>query len=306
MNKDMNKELELINSNGSISGKLYLLLCYNNVNNEIFATSSKLYKEEFSRYMEKAFKAVVDGINSQTGVTVSSSEFINRYIEELKKTDIYTFSAVNHLIRNGVDTSFGVSPQDFDIVDRIEEFDTLPLDVKFSIMMQLKEYINHIDSKLVFCYDKNNIPLAYKNLYDVLLSKLDKYLKDSTEKGVSNEDIIKNFKPTIMESTKDYLLDKLQNGGIIIDDFNDLVKRECSELDEDELKIALMSIMVVMISGYDRKDISYKERSKAVGFSRAKYLKSSTSLAKKLSKKLHNSNEFASLIDTESSIGMKK
>lgn len=121
------------------------------------------------------------------------------------------------------------------------------------------------------------------DVYDMLLGKLDEYLKSNLEQNVSMEELTANFEPMLRATTKEYLLEKMVKNEIRwSSDASDL-SRLCSTIfDEIEQKIVMVPI-IYSISGYDIEDFSDVSLSDAIAedtcknlnISKLKYFKKS-------------------------------
>lgn len=279
MIKNFKKELKLINSNNCINEKLMIFSLYNEFYNDILGHADDYFIQHYAPFMEKTFELVVAGLNLQDNISVSAEQFMRVYFQMLKKSRLSSMPQAKGIIKT-FENELNSFIEASEYVNVIEKFNSISLDTKVNIMAQFREYINNMFLTTIDLYGEKNSKGLRHSILDMLLIKLEEYLKDSLEKGYNENDITSNLKPTMMVITKDYLMDKLRNGDTSLIDFEDeAAKQFFDSFKEIEQKIWLMGL-IYGIADYDKSkdNEKIKEMCELLGISKLKYTKIALSM----------------------------
>ena len=282
MVKNFKKELDLISSNGQISEKLMIFSLYNEFYNDILGNADDYFGQHYAPFMEKTFELVTAGLNLQQNVSVNAEQFMKIYFGMLKKSRLSSMPQAKGIIttfENELNAFIDAS----EYVNIIEQFESISLDTKVSIMAEFREYINNMFLTTIQLYGEESSKELRHNILDMLSIKLGEYLKDSLSQGISLNDLTINLKTTMMMSTKDYLMNKLQNGEFGFEGIQDEeTKKFFDSFSEIEQKIWLMGA-IYGIAGYDQNDKSkdaekIEEMCQLLGISKFKYTRIAISM----------------------------
>ncbi len=162
----------------------------------------------------------------------------------------------------------------------IEKFESISSESMNRLMSQFNEFKNRIDALIIGLFGINASVELRNGILNMLLDKFDEHLEKSLKQNVSMEELITNFRPILMMSTKKYLLEKMKNNEFAFETIDSEISRVyLSNFSEIEQKIFLIS-SIYGISGYDSKDKSTQiavseETCRMLSISKLKYLKTS-------------------------------
>lgn len=304
MIKDFKRELKLFDLNDNINERLMVIALYNEFYNDVLSQTEEEFIENTAQFMDKAFDVVIASLTLQDNKSINAAHFMKVYFQFLKRNILPGMSKVKGIIKIH-ESSLNSFIEESDYVNVIEKYSSIPFDKKVSIMVQFREYINNMFLAITNMYGEENGKELRNRLYDMLSIKLDEYLKDSLDKGLNLDDIANNLNPTLVVTTKNYLMNQLRNGNDSLTNFIDVYFEEyLSNYNEIEQKIWVFAV-IYYIAGYDKNDRSKnyekaKEISEFLGISKMKYLKTEISMGIKfikLMKKAMNEPEIETLND---------
>ncbi len=279
MIKNFKKELNAIKSSENINDKLVIFSIYDQFSNCVLGIPDDRVLMRYVPFMEKAFELVAVDLNLKGNVKVNAKEFMKVYFSTLKHSILSSMSPVASIIslfENNLD--YFIEPCKY--VNVIDGFESIPLDAKVKIMAEFREYINNIDFTTTELYGEASSRELRDSILNMLLAKLEEYLKDSLNKGVKPDKLTNNLKDTMMTSTKEYLINKFKNGEFGFENVEDeAAKKFFTSFNDIEQKIMLMGA-IYEISGYDKS--SEKERMEEIcellNISTAKYIEASRAI----------------------------
>ncbi len=259
MIKNFKKEIDLISTSENINDKLMILSLYNEFYNAVLGSVDDNFIRHYAPFMEKTFELAVASVNLAEKGNITAEQFMRVYFEPLKKSMCSNMPQVKDII-----ASFETRLNDY--IDRmgyvgiIDQFESISLSSKVSIMTQFREYINHVFCTTLKLFDEKRTKELRHNILDMLSNKLGEYLKGSLAQDLYPYNLFDNLKPIIMISTKEYLMDKLASGEFGFEDIQDEIAREFfAKFNEQEQKIWLINAIYV-IAGYDKNDESQEEQ----------------------------------------------
>lgn len=277
MIKNFRKELKLVSNNSNISEKLMIISLYNEFFNYIMRDLGESFIQYYSSFMEKTFESVIVELNLQEDISVNAKQFMKIYFKMLKPNmpfARYIIMTFERKLNSLIDAS--------GYVNVIEKFDSIPLDTQINIMAHFREYINSMyHTTIELCGEENSRELRH-NILEMLSVKLEKYLKDSLNKGIDSVNLIDNLKTTLAVYTKDYLMNKLKTDEFGLKIFQDeTVKHFFASFNEIEQKIWLMGLIYAIADKNDKLKEKEKLREicKLLEISKLRYIRTVFSMA---------------------------
>ena len=271
---NFNKEVDLITSNNQISEKLMIFALYNEFYNSILSSTDDYFIKCYTPFMDKTFELAAAGIDLQEKSNVNAEQFMRIYFEMLK---INSLSSIPNEIITSFEKELKSLIASSKYVNIIEQFATISLGVKVNIMISFREYINNMFITTINLFGEESSKELRDDILDMQLIRLEKYLNDSLNEGINQDNLTDDLKSVMMVATKDYLLNKLSNHEFGFDGIKDEATRDFfASFSEAEQKIWLIGA-IYGIAGYDKNDRSkdnekIEEICKYLGISKIEYI----------------------------------
>ena len=283
MVKDFRKEIYLIKLSDKIDDKLIIMLLYNELCNAINSIEDSNLKEKYISLMEKTFELTIARINLKSNIRLNKTQYMNLYLKALKTQEISNSDQIkksilkfkNQTLDNIVNMKY---------VEMIDKFDLLPLELKFSITLQFKEYINHVISILNTKFDKINSSKIKYDLTFELTNKLNEYIINylsNKDNSLSNLD--KEIKNVMSDITKNYLVEKLKHKEFEFENIKDKKLNKIYKLLNEKEKNLILTNTIYEVFVCDtcdkiKKEEKIKEICDVLDISRLEYTKTSISI----------------------------
>ncbi len=257
MIKCFKKELDSISFNDKINEKLMIFSLYNEFYNYMLSASDDSFIEHYGPFMENTFELVGKELNLKENESINAIQFMEIYLQTLSRGKLSSMSQVESVI-----TTFKGRLNEFMVasgyVNVIEQFESIPLDVKVGIMAQFRQYINNMFCNAVLLYGEENSKDLRFNILDMLSVKLEYYLKKSVHPNSNLDSLSYNLKSAMVSYTKEYLMGKLENSEFeFVNIQHESTRKFFPTLNKTEQKIWLME-EIYSISGYDESNTDEK------------------------------------------------
>lgn len=239
MNKNFKEEIDLINKNDQIKEKLLTMEVYNSFYNSILEclpAGNPDVIEYYESILKDTFKTVISELSLQEKTSVDARQFMRAYIR------LFGSKCIGVRALDGVivsfNNSFGVDSPLFDdkLVKVIDSYETIPFDKKVEVIIQFDDYMRDVYHKLNMHLNKETGSRLKPNISAMLLAKLRDYLAKDNGLDVSAA----GLKAYMMSTTKDYLMNELNNGSLGFDSFNENITEACYNFSEPEQKFWLV------------------------------------------------------------------
>ena len=246
--KDLNKEVELLDSCNRIKDKLMILSLYSDFSSNALNVnydSASLNHMEID--LEAAFSITVSGIEkSDYYYIIDLANFMKIFLDTLDYMIMFNGTREKEMINEFKNNVYDLNKLD----DYVKVIDSYPFDLKTKteIMQLYNKYLKKMNQLFVYNYgDKESVEVR-NCISDMLLNKLKIYLDECKD---SNKFNYLELHSILKENTKNYLIKLLK---ITPDTFNDFnFKSNTSlydSLNDLEKKLYLIS-NVYIISGYE-------------------------------------------------------
>ncbi len=255
MNKDFKEEIDLISKNDQIKEKLLTMEVYNSFYNSILEclpVDNSDVMEYYKSILQDTFKKVISELSLQEKTSVDARQFMRAYIRLFEDECLRTRAITGIIV--SFNNSLGVDSPLFDdkIVKVIDSYETIPFDKKVEVIIQFDDYMRDVYHKLNMHLNKETGSRLKPNISAMLLAKLRDYLAKNNGLDVSAD----SLKAYMMLTTKDYLMNELNNGRLGFDSFNDNITEACYNFSELEQKFWL----VLGIYGIAVDDETFKSK----------------------------------------------
>ena len=277
--RNLKKEMELIKDNDKINEKLMILSLYDELFNYVSNRSNNPSLNQYA--MENAFELLANRLNMlENDLTINAQKFMILYFELLKTSDFADmFNSKTKKIILKFSNNLPKLIDSNKCAHIIDQFDSIPLEIKVDIMAQFKEYTDKICHSIDETIDEEASKNLKIDILNMLLISLEDYLKGNLKQNTNNN-IVSNLTPILMNTAKEYLLNKLNVNELGIENIKDNeIRNIYFNCEGIEQKAWLMMVMYTMI-GYDnvKVKIPKEEFCEKLGISKLKFTKISLKL----------------------------
>ena len=276
MGKYFKNQLDLICDNDKINDKLMIVSLYNEFYNSILGSASDFFIRQYKPLMEKTFEFVVATISLQKDIEINANQFMNLYFKFLKISKLSNVNPAKEIIEY-FEHDVNSLTDSMKYVTTIDQLDFLSFSSKVDLMVQFREFINHMMFEITKFYEEENGQKIGYDVFDILTNKLEQQLNPKANSISFELDV----KPEMMISTKDYFIEKLKNGEFIENGIKEEVKDFLFHFNELEQKILCMGT-IYEIAGYDKNSKTAEKKEEIcalLGIPKSEYTRIMISIA---------------------------